>query len=395
MRTHLIASLALTLAASPIAAAAFVAGDIYLVSASLVDAPGGGMPGIYHFSPPNVSGEVFKLLPAGSFGPGTGVSNPQTATYDPFRGKIMVPAAFGLIGTVDSAGTLGTISAPNVEVQAFLAPGPGGIVYALTGVTARYLDANNVVHPLLDVGGGAQVNVLGTGMHTLNSIIYDASTNSLIALGQFNDQTGIVRVPLNAAGTQAAGPLVFVHNDLVPGIGENPVGISAGPSGSIFVAYDVNGGGAMPLLQTVNPTTLVATTFAVTSGFNNAAETTGSWTPSLGASGGAVVLDSLLDVLRAYSFGASGPGTIVASGASAPSWAGESSRSLTIGGTLNGSVAVPGDLNGDGHVNAADLSILLGAWGPCGNCSGCVADFDHDCDVDAADLSVLLGYWGT
>ncbi|MBL9121257.1 MAG: hypothetical protein JNL80_15210 [Phycisphaerae bacterium] len=51
---------------------------------------------------------------------------------------------------------------------------------------------------------------------------------------------------------------------------------------------------------------------------------------------------------------------------------------------------VIGDLDGDGAVSATDLSILLGAWGPCRRCS---ADFDGDGHVDANDLAVLLGAW--
>ena len=50
---------------------------------------------------------------------------------------------------------------------------------------------------------------------------------------------------------------------------------------------------------------------------------------------------------------------------------------------------VTGDLNGDLHVNAADLGVLLGAWAT----SNAVADLTHDGMVDAADLSVLLGAW--
>ncbi|MDZ4831765.1 MAG: hypothetical protein SGJ09_16410 [Phycisphaerae bacterium] len=49
------------------------------------------------------------------------------------------------------------------------------------------------------------------------------------------------------------------------------------------------------------------------------------------------------------------------------------------------------DINRDGHVNAADLSILLGFWG---SCSGaCLGDIDGDGIVDAADLAILLGNW--
>ncbi|MFM7052002.1 MAG: dockerin type I domain-containing protein [Planctomycetota bacterium] len=51
----------------------------------------------------------------------------------------------------------------------------------------------------------------------------------------------------------------------------------------------------------------------------------------------------------------------------------------------------PADLDGNGIVNAADLSILLAAWGPC---SGCAADLNGSGSVDAADLATLLAAWG-
>ena len=49
----------------------------------------------------------------------------------------------------------------------------------------------------------------------------------------------------------------------------------------------------------------------------------------------------------------------------------------------------PGDINNDGAVNAADLSLLLGAWGA----SGGAADLNGDGTVGAADLALLLGGW--
>jgi choice-of-anchor B domain-containing protein len=49
------------------------------------------------------------------------------------------------------------------------------------------------------------------------------------------------------------------------------------------------------------------------------------------------------------------------------------------------------DLDGDGDVGAADLAMLLGAWGPN---PGHPADFDGDGFVNAADLAQLLGNWG-
>jgi len=48
----------------------------------------------------------------------------------------------------------------------------------------------------------------------------------------------------------------------------------------------------------------------------------------------------------------------------------------------------PYDLNGDGIVNGADLSILLAQWGGPGT-----ADFNGDGVVNGADLAQLLGAW--
>lgn len=61
--------------------------------------------------------------------------------------------------------------------------------------------------------------------------------------------------------------------------------------------------------------------------------------------------------------------------------------SLTIG--------VRGDLNLDGTVDAADLSIMLATWGQTAASSGFLAsDLDGSGTVDASDLAVLLARWG-
>ena len=49
------------------------------------------------------------------------------------------------------------------------------------------------------------------------------------------------------------------------------------------------------------------------------------------------------------------------------------------------------NLAGDSCIDAADLSVLLGAWG---SCRDCAADYNGDNSVDAADLSLLLSSWG-
>ena len=55
--------------------------------------------------------------------------------------------------------------------------------------------------------------------------------------------------------------------------------------------------------------------------------------------------------------------------------------------------SIPGDLNGDGVVNGADLGLLLGDWGACPP-DACPADLNGDGTVDGADLGLLLGEWG-
>jgi hypothetical protein len=54
-------------------------------------------------------------------------------------------------------------------------------------------------------------------------------------------------------------------------------------------------------------------------------------------------------------------------------------------------VVCDADLDGSNTVDAADLSILLGAWGAT---AGSASDLDGNGLVDAADLSILLGAWG-
>jgi hypothetical protein len=48
---------------------------------------------------------------------------------------------------------------------------------------------------------------------------------------------------------------------------------------------------------------------------------------------------------------------------------------------------VPGDLDRDGDVDAADLALLLSAWGES------AGDINGDGTSDATDLSILLGAW--
>jgi len=67
-------------------------------------------------------------------------------------------------------------------------------------------------------------------------------------------------------------------------------------------------------------------------------------------------------------------------------------QNVRVDGEL-GDAALVGDLNGDGVVNAADLGLLIVAWGPCGKGVPCPADLNEDGIVDAADLGFLFANW--
>ena len=55
----------------------------------------------------------------------------------------------------------------------------------------------------------------------------------------------------------------------------------------------------------------------------------------------------------------------------------------------DGTTPCPGDIDGNGMVDGADLTILLGNWGGSGD-----GDLDGSGTVDGADLTILLGGWG-
>jgi hypothetical protein len=59
-----------------------------------------------------------------------------------------------------------------------------------------------------------------------------------------------------------------------------------------------------------------------------------------------------------------------------------------LSGTYEESKDVPGDLNGDGVVNGADLGLLLAQFGGPGS-----GDFDGSGIVDGGDLGLLLSFW--
>lgn len=69
----------------------------------------------------------------------------------------------------------------------------------------------------------------------------------------------------------------------------------------------------------------------------------------------------------------------------------ESARSAAVNVTTAAGSAIPGDCNGDGHVNVFDLSMLLTHYGQ----TYAACDFNADGVVSILDLSTLLTHYGT
>ncbi|MFM9958878.1 MAG: plastocyanin/azurin family copper-binding protein [Phycisphaerales bacterium] len=92
-----------------------------------------------------------------------------------------------------------------------------------------------------------------------------------------------------------------------------------------------------------------------------------------------------LEFGQQYSFTFTTPGTV-------------SYYCVPHGSSMQGSITVvpppacPADLNGDGSVNTADLTLFLGAFGQAG--PNLPADYNDDGFVNVLDLTVLLGQFG-
>ena len=55
----------------------------------------------------------------------------------------------------------------------------------------------------------------------------------------------------------------------------------------------------------------------------------------------------------------------------------------------DGLAVIPGDFNGDGRVDSADLGMLLAAYGD----TNSPYDLNDDGVIDSSDLGILLGGW--
>jgi hypothetical protein len=248
----------------------------------------------------------------------------STFTYDSHRGRLVYiySAAVHEIRTMDADGS-STVLVPGWRPDLLAARGDG-LIYVFDDDTAaagfHYLDASDVLHDLLDVTGTVRFD-LGASAG-LDEMIYDPRTNSLI--GFVGDSTGIaipecpsstascaVRIPLNAAGTQVAGPVVATSAEISTSF-EKPVGAGHVPGVGILWIVDTNSNNQEPRLQLLDPTTMVTVPYASPGYYIGAAGIPGGTYSAVRGQG--VTLDPRYEDLRAWSLGETGDGTQFAFG---------------------------------------------------------------------------------
>lgn len=367
----------------------FATGDMYLLTH---DYPGLGA-AIVRVDPLTGSKSVLYDITATALNP--------RVMYDPCRDRLVTRPNSGVMSftLVDAAGqtTMLPYDWPHSDVIMWAPTGDGRIYMATNGGTAfGYVDANGNGHDLLDTDGITPftLSFLTTSREDL---IYDVGTNSLFLVhfggAAFGNGTVVHKIPLSVDGTQLAGAVGTTSFNAFAGGADEPVGLSAGPAGTLFIKIDTNSNADGLRMFTVDPVTLVFSPFALIGHDFVAGNTTGTYN-SIHGYGAA--LDTFNNYIRTYvDSPAVQEGAILATDISGAGGSGEAARLVTIGDTINGltvaSPCCPADLNGDFIINVGDLLALLIAWGPN---PGHPADLTGDGSVDVLDLLAMLSAWG-
>ncbi len=329
-----------------------------LTSSNLAVGAGGGFQSgdLYLYNPAfsglsSSDGAIVRIDPAGGsvsvvIDLVTSSSGSGAMTYDPWRDRLiffggLVPNHNELYLS-DAAGNLqslgfGVVSGPTLGR---LTSRGDGIIY-FTGYNApgviSYLDPTNQLKTLMDASGtapympGALVNQI-TRMHydaTTNALFVATGSNVAVCPGGIQDAVSLRRLSLSADGSRVVGETCFQY-DVVPNqFGEVPVGITQGPGQELLLTVDDNSNGASARIARVDPSLATATAYAVVGSYLGAAATNaGCYSHVLGR---AVILDTFSDVLRAYSAGQGGSGSIIATGVSSSGGSGETATLVEIG----------------------------------------------------------------
>lgn len=233
-------------------------------------------------------------------------------------------------------------------------------------VGGRFTEVGGVPASRIAKWDGKQWSALGSG------IAGAGSTVSIMTMAIFDDGSGpalyVGGQSFTSAGGQPANRVARWNGSQWSNVGE---GFANGIVWKLAV-YDDGSGEALYAFGTF--TASGSTPLERMAKWNGT-----SWEPFGGGASG-TVLDAI--VLP------SDAGQDLLIGGQFTSIAGQTANRLALWEGCGGP-GVPGDLNGDGVVNGADLSILLAAWGS----SDPLADLNGDGVVNGADLAMLLSDW--
>ena len=294
-------------------------GDLWIAS-KWMKTPTGYGPGVSRIDVSTATGHLMCEFPAGN--------DLYTATFDPYRNGIVtstvllspVGSSFQFV-LVKADGSLVPLGVTSTSAKCLAATGDGRIYFSTPFVSPqalRYIDAGNAVHDVLDATGTAPFEP--TTSLSVRATIYDASTNSIFMgfIGSSACPTGastasILKIPLSADGTKSGGPVVSAPV-CVSGIasGTQITNLSQGPGGQLMAVIHDNTNNPVGRMVLIDKQTLAATTYATNGPYTGSAvNVAGVYSHVLDS---AVIDDGFNEVLRVFSQGSSGSGSVWCTG---------------------------------------------------------------------------------
>ena len=276
-----------------------------------------------------------------------------------------------------------------------------GVAIGVGGTATGTVLTDNRIGVAAD-GTTPLINVLGVLVYSdpngipTNTRIGGAAPNegNLIA----NNETGGVRILNSANGVRISANSIFDNGGLgIDLLGFGPAGLTANDFGDGDTG--ANGLQNFPVLATADGT---ATDVTVGGTFNSLANQTftieffaNSTCDPSGYGEGKTYLGATIvttDGAGNASFSVTLPasladGSVITATATQEATGNTSEFSACV--SVVEAPGLPGDIDGNGTIDGADLGMLLGAWGT----NNAAADLNGDGVVDGADLGMMLGAW--
>ena len=289
------------------------------------------------------------------------------------------------------------------EISGWLAPGSVATAAAeggYSGVRVTAPTSNVVLNTVAPVAGATPGIVATTTANaTISSTTWQNVTDNVIIASPTTFEAGktyrcaVVVLPTSGY-TFTATPTATINGNTPTYVIQNTAGIycyydffiPVPPISSVALNVAVPSVGATPAKAT---TETANTTVTTTTWYHNGSTFTGTF-----AAGETYSCRIVVTPTSGNSFTSTPAATI--NGNAPTSYNVRNSTSITCSYRFTVGTNKPGDINGDGDVNARDLSILLENYGLQGAALiNPDADLNNDGDVNARDLSILLENYGT